>query len=112
MTSQRFTQGEATVALLQEVQRNGSSVPIPGAFEMRASARAAPRSEGIDVRLPPDAPAAAESGRERLEHEREGGGAPSQRAGSRRRTISARLWRSVLHPMQLSKIWRRVAQAA
>ena len=112
MKSGCSTQIEATVALLQEAQRNGLPVPIPGAFEMRASAPAAPLSQGIDVRLPAHAPAGADSDRERLEYEREGGGAPSQRAGRRRGTFSARLWQSVLHPMQLLDIWRRVPLAA
>lgn len=107
MKSESSPQGEATVSLLQEAHRNGASVPIPGAFEMRVRARAAALSQGIDVRLAPDAPATADSDRERLEHEREGGGAPSQRAGTRRGTMGTRLWQSVLRPMRLSDIWRR-----
>jgi hypothetical protein len=111
MTSESSTRAANTVAFLQEAQRNGSPVPIPGAFEMRASAPGAPLSQGIDLSVSAHAPADAASDRERLEHEREGGGAPSQRAGRRRGTISARLWQSVLHPMQLSDVWRRVPEA-
>jgi hypothetical protein len=44
---------------------------------------------------------------ERLEHEREGGGAPSTRAGKRSGTLGARLWQSLLHPVHLPNIWRR-----
>jgi hypothetical protein len=113
MTSGSSTQAENTIAFLQEAQRNGSPAPIPGAFEMRASVPAAPLTQGIDVRVRAHAPAGADSDPERVEHERrEGGGAPSQRAGRHRGTISARLWQSVLHPMQLAAIWRRVALAA
>ena len=112
MTSESSTRAANTVAFLQEAQRNGSPVPIPGAFEMRASAPAAPLSQGNHVQVSAHAPAAADSDHERLEHERERGGAPSQRAGRRRGTISARLWQSVLHPLQLSDIWRRVPLAA
>ena len=112
MKSESSTQSENTIAFLHEAQRNGSPVPIPGAFEKRSSAPAAPLSQRIDVRLPAHVRAAGDSDRQRLEQEREGGGAPSQRTGRRRGTISARLWRSVLHPMQLSDIWRRVPEAA
>ena len=110
MKSEPSTQAENTVAHLQEARRNGSPVLIPGAFEIHASAPAAPSSQRVDTRVPRDASATAD--RERLEYAREGGGAPSQRAGRRRGTFSARLWQSVLHPMQLPDIWRRVAQAA
>src|SRR5687767_6135794 len=111
MTSESSTQAKNTIAFLQEAQRNGSPVLIPGAFEMRASAPAAPLSQRIDVRVPDHARAGADSDRERVEHEREGGGAPGQRAGRRRGTIKARLWQSVRHPLQLSDIWRRVPLA-
>lgn len=102
------TPAEHTVAFLQEAQRDRSPVLIPGAFEMRVRAPAAPVSQLMDVRVP-HVQAAAASDRGRLEREREGGGAPSQRAGPG--TISARLWQSVIHPMQLPYIWRRLPQA-
>ena len=111
MKSESSTRAANTIASPQEGQRSGSPVPIPGAFEIRAGAPGDPPSRRIDVRVPPRARAAADADRERLEHEREGGGAPSQRAGRRRGTISARLWHSVLHPMQLPEIWRRVHEA-
>jgi hypothetical protein len=82
---------EATVAVLP-AERSGSPVMIPGAFAIRASARAAPPIQGPAVRVADRPPAAAASDRERLEHEREGGGAPAQRAGGPG-TIGARLWR-------------------
>jgi len=49
---------------------------------------------------------------ERLEREREGGGAPSARAGRRSGTLGARLCQSLLHPMHLPDIWRRVLPQA
>lgn len=110
MTAESATQAENTIAFLQEAQRNGSPALIPGAFEMRASASRPPLSQVVAVRGPVYAPAGGDSERERFE--REGGGALSQRAGSRRGTISARLWQSALHPLQLSCIWRRVPRAA
>jgi hypothetical protein len=109
MTSKACTPAENTIVSLQEAQRNGSPAPIPGAFEMRTGAPIAPPSQGNDVRVPAHAYASTDSSGGRLE--REGGGAPSQRAGTRRGTISARLWQSVLHPLRLSDIWRRVPLA-
>ena len=108
MKSELSTPAENTVAFLQKAQRNGSPVLIPGALETRARAPAAPLSQPIDVRVPGQVHAAAASDRGRLERELEGGGAPSQRAGPG--TISARLWQSVIHPMQLPHIWRRLPQ--
>ena len=108
MVSGPSRQSENTVAILQEGQRNGSPVPIPGAFEARANAPEGPLSGRTEVRVVAHTPAAIESDGQHLEYEREGGGAPSQRSARRRGTIGARLWRSVLHPMQLSDIWRRV----
>jgi hypothetical protein len=112
MKSEPSTQAENTVAYLQEARRNGSPVLIPGALEIRVSTPAGPSSQPIGMRVPRDASATAASDRERLEHAREGGGAPSQRAGRRRGTFGARLWQTVIHPMQLPDIWRRVPQAA
>jgi hypothetical protein len=82
---------------------------IPGAFEKRARTPAAPVIETPDLRaaLHGDAPATAALDSERLEHEREGGGAPGERRGPRRGTIGGRLWRSLLHPTQFQDIWRR-----
>jgi hypothetical protein len=79
---------EETAAILQQAARDGVPVMIPGAFEMRAgrptdvtSVWTALRSRGRTL-----------GDRERLEREREGGGAPSQRTAGRHRTILARLW--------------------
>ena len=74
-------------------ERSGSPVMIPGAFEIRASARAVPPNQGPAIPVADRASAAVASDRERLEHEREGGGAPAERAGGTLGTIGARLWR-------------------
>jgi len=88
------------------VDHSGSVSPlmIPGTFEVRI-----PRQNSVGGRVVADAaqPAAAKD-RERLEREREGGGAPSQRRGRRRGTIGSLLWRSLLHPTALPEIWRYV----
>lgn len=89
------------------VEHRGSVAPlmIPGTFEVRIG----PRQSPVGGRPVADAaqPAAANN-RERLEREREGGGAPSQRRSQRRATIGTRLWRSLLHPTALPEIWRYV----
>ena len=79
---------------------------IPGTFEMRARVAAVPTPE-TDARVMPAPWSVPGSDRGHLEREREGGGAPSQRAGTRRGTVMFRLWQSALHPTLLSNIWRR-----
>jgi hypothetical protein len=86
-----------------QLRVSGSALMIPGAFEVRVSARDRPLGGRV---IAGAAQPAAANDRERLEHEREGGGAPSQRRGRRRGTIGARLWRSLLHPTALPQIWR------
>ena len=88
----------------------GSPAMIPGAFEIRAPVAPLIHGPHPHVAHLAHAPAAA-SDHERLEHEREGGGAPGQRRGQRQGTIGGRLWRSMLHPAQLQDIWRREPQA-
>lgn len=111
MSSEFSTQAANTVAILQQAHRNGTPVLIPGALERRTSVSAT-ATRTIDV--PPAGPAHSATlfDRGRLEHEREGGGAPSQRAGKRRGTIGARLWQSLRHPMQVPEIWRRLLPEA
>lgn len=79
-----------------QAERGGAAAMIPGAFEIRTPT-ARPAQAG--ARSAPHPQAAAASDRERLEHEREGGGAPGERGG-RAGTIG-RLWRTLRHPMQL-----------
>ena len=63
---------------------------IPGAFEVRAGRPAVPPTGAIAA--PSASPAAPVYNRERLEREREGGGAPSERADAQHRTLFARLY--------------------
>jgi len=81
MTRVNADKAEGTAALLQEAAHGGFPVMIPGGFEKRASR---PLVTAI-ARIAEPAPrgrAAAADDRERLEHEREGGGAPSQRTSA------------------------------
>ena len=97
----------ATAVLLLEPGA-GPAVMIPGAFEKRVRIPAI--SPTPDTEVPATSPlrTVSEFDRGRLEREREGGGAPSQRAGRRRGTLVSRLWQSAIRPTQLSDIWRRV----
>ena len=87
-----------------QAERGGAAAMIPGAFEIRAPTSR--RAQAAAVRIEHHASSAAPFDRERLEHEREGGGAPGERGGASAGTI-ARLWRSMRHPMPLQDIWRR-----
>jgi len=89
---------ERTVAFLQELALNGRPALIPGAFEKRPPRLVAPsvtRDEPglVDHIRYVGAPTAARAGpdRQQLEREREGGGAPAERSGSRH--LMTRLWR-------------------
>ena len=112
MNGARQSAAEDTAAVLVHAERNGSPVMIPGAFEIQVS----PGATSLPA-VPADTAAVrrartiASSDQERLEHEREGGGAPSERS-RRSGTLGARLWRSLLHPMHLPEIWRRVLPQA
>ena len=98
---------EVTAAVLIDQQANNPAAMIPGAFESRGAIAAAPRTEpDVPITLLPQD--VVESDRGRLELEREGGGAPNQRAGVRRGTVMSRLWLTALHPTQRADIWRRL----
>jgi hypothetical protein len=84
---------------------------IPGAFERRGRVTAVPTTPAIDLVVTLPLQSVSTSDRGRLEREREGGGAPSQRAGRRRGTFMSRLWQSARHPTRLTAIWLR-AQVA
>jgi hypothetical protein len=65
---------------------------IPGAFEARAGRPTARPLRAIAAPLAPSTSAAPVYDRERLEREREGGGAPSERMDTQHRTFLARLY--------------------
>ena len=95
-----LTPAEGTTARLQRAAGSGSPVSIPGAREMRASRPVAPPAAADDRSVAVQARAAAIDDRERLEREREGGGAPSERASPGHKTIRSRLWRGVLQVLR------------
>ena len=83
-------QGAKTTAQLQQAARDGFPVLIPGARENRGSGSAAPHASIPSARASVHAGSADAFDHARLEREREGGGAPSERAGLPQR--SGRAW--------------------
>jgi hypothetical protein len=106
----RPTHAEETVARLQRAASGGVPLLIPGALEIRAPCPGAPAITNHQTAGVPHGDRARLSARERLEFEREGGGAPSARRGVRRKRnkILATLWRYVFHPSHLFAGWRHV----
>ena len=68
------------------------SGPIPGALEPRLRHSAAQPAVATAVSLPPHALDAGFHDRERLEREREGGGAPSERIGVGHKSLFAQVF--------------------
>jgi hypothetical protein len=104
VTSVSRTAAEYTVLRLQQAAHSGSPLLIPGAREARA-VRPAARPIGVaDLRTTPAAQTAVVSDRERLEREREGGGAPSERPRGHRAGFLVRLWHTTFHPTEIGVI--------
>ena len=92
MSSEQPTGAEHTTAILQRAERSGVPVLIPGALERRDGPPLA-RAAAV-VADPATAPPPAElHDRAQLEREREGGGAPGNRAGGGHTGLLARLRR-------------------
>lgn len=87
----RSTRAAGTAAILQRAAHGGLPVLIPGALEVRVGRPTARPAIATTELVTPRALAADGDDRERLEHEREGGGAPIERTGMGHRTILARL---------------------
>ena len=78
---------EDTAAILQEAAHGGAPLIIPGAREARVSRPGVHAADHSVLHRPTD----ALSARQRLDYEREGGGAPSERRPVSRRTLIARV---------------------
>lgn len=85
---------ERTAATLLAHRADGRVAMIPGAFEVRAAPATVLPARAAESPVVRDGHAAAPPDRERLEHEREGGGAPSQRDGKPSGMLS-RLWQTM-----------------
>jgi len=90
----RRTPAEDTAAILRDAVQAGVTIPIPGAREARAGRpNVQPAAAVVTSSSARHAPMDALSIRQRLEAEREGGGAPSQRRPASERTPIATLVR-------------------
>jgi hypothetical protein len=78
--------------MLQQGTRSSLPVLIPGALEIRTGRQVVRPTSAIAAPLTPPVPAVVVYDRERLERQREGGGAPSERTDIQHRTILARLY--------------------
>jgi hypothetical protein len=88
VNSPRSTRSSSTAAILQHAAHGGLPVLIPGALEVRVGGSTARPAIDTAESVTRPALAADAEDRERREHERAGGGAPSERG---HRTILARL---------------------
>lgn len=95
VNSEPSTHANDTVVMLQQATQSGLPVLIPGAFERRAGHAPARATDVIADTVTARPRVTDIVDRARLEREREGGGAVSQRSAGRDRTILARLWRRV-----------------
>ena len=95
------TPAEHTAAILQQAAHAGSPVMIPGALEPRVGVPDA--RVNVTAASPTSAGRPAVMGdRERLQYEREGGGAPRERRPpSQSQTALARLWNWAVHPAEM-----------
>ncbi len=99
----RSTPAEDTATILQQAAHGGRPAQIPGAFDMRAGR---PSAIPVVAAVTPHARAAAATDTQRLEYQREGGGAPSQRPVGGSRTRIGRLWHRVLYGADPSRASR------
>jgi len=105
MNPHHSSPAENTAAMLQEAAHGGVPVMIPGAFDIHD------RRSRVESPMATPEPVTAHSwtgavsDRQRLEYEREGGGAPSERPRRPHRTILASLWHGLLHPTDLWAAW-------
>lgn len=111
MNLHRSTPAESTAAILQEAAHGGWTVMIPGALEPRVAHGALRPANVTAASVTSDAHTAVMNDRERLEYEREGGGAPSERRPSGRYpTALARLWHWAVHPADMPIAGSRVPE--
>lgn len=95
VNTQRSTAAQDTAGILQQAALDGVPVMIPGAFETRAAHPPARAPDVIAIPVTAHARDTDVYDRGRLEREREGGGAPSERTAGRFRSMVTRLRRWV-----------------
>jgi hypothetical protein len=88
----RPTPAEVTASTILTAIQMGEPLCIPGALDVRVGRPAGPTSEAIGRAASAERPASEAPDLERREHEREGGGAPSERGAAKHENLFERLW--------------------
>jgi hypothetical protein len=88
----RPTAAEVTAGTILTAIQMGKPLCIPGALDVRVARPASRASQATEGAAPAGRPAGAAPDLERREHEREGGGAPSERAAANHESLFGRLW--------------------
>jgi hypothetical protein len=89
----RLTPAEVTAGIILTAAQRGESLPIPGALDVRVGRRASRTSDAAQPApfdttrraVSAERPPSAAPDLERREHEREGGGAPSERSAAKQK---------------------------
>lgn len=87
------TPAEATAAVVLSAAQAGAPLCIPGAIDVRVGHSGSRTSAPAAGTRPAETDARTSPDLERLEYQRAGGGAPSERGLTRRSKVIERLWR-------------------
>jgi hypothetical protein len=89
----RPSAAEVTAGTILTAIQMGEPLCIPGALDVRVGRPGSRTSDATGRAAPAERPARAAPDLERREHEREGGGAPSERGAAKHESLFGRLWR-------------------
>jgi hypothetical protein len=88
----RPTAAEVTAGAILDAIQMGEPLCIPGALDVRVGRPASRTPDATGRAASAERPASAAPDLERREHEREGGGAPSERGAAKHESLFERLW--------------------
>jgi hypothetical protein len=88
----RPTAAEVTAGTILTAIQMGEPLCIPGALDVRVGRPASRTPDATGRAASAERPASAAPDLERREHEREGGGAPSERGAAKHESFFERLW--------------------
>ena len=87
----RPTAAEVTAGTILTAIQMGEPLCIPGALDVRVGRPASRASDATERTAPVERPPSAAPDLERREHEREGGGSPSERGAAKHESLFERL---------------------
>ena len=91
----RPSAAEVTAGTILTAIQTGEPLCIPGALDVRVGRPARQTPDATERAASAERPASGSPDLERLEHEREGGGAPSERGAAKHESLFERLWHRV-----------------